>query len=72
MKLNANITLNSKRDRPDKIISHLFISKKSKHRQYTMLLSRKTPGKDDKKVKETMPLKAIERWGKCERNVLRN
>ena len=60
--------MNSKRDRIDRIISNLYISKKSKHRQYTISLTRKRPAKDDKKVKETMPKKiSIERWGKCKK-----
>ena len=66
-----HITLNSKRDRIDRIISNLYISKKSKHRQYTILLTRKRPAKDDKKVKETMPKKiSVERWGKCKKTKL--
>lgn len=59
-----HVSLNSKRDRIDNVISNLFISKKSKHMQFLIALSKKkTVDKD--KIKNSLPKRlASENWGK--------
>ena len=62
-----HISLNSKRDRIDKVIGNLLVAKKSKRRQFEILLSRKKvpPSKNDNKIKDTLPKKISEdRWSK--------
>ena len=60
-----HISPNSKRDRVDKVISNLCVAKKSKHRQFTIELSRKRPATGNLKVKDTMPKKiSVEKWAK--------
>ena len=60
-----HITLNSHRERLDEVIKNLFVSKKSKHRQFQIMLSRKRPCSDASKVKDSLPKKiSVEKWGK--------
>ena len=62
-----HISLNSKRDRIDRIIGNLFIAKIAKHRQFEISLSRKKNplSKIDTKVKDTLPKKiSVEKWSK--------
>ena len=60
-----HISLNGKRERIDQVISNLFVSKISKHRQFTIALSRKRPASGEIKVKDTMPKKiSVEKWSK--------
>ena len=57
-----HISLNSKRDHIDKVVGNLLVAKKSKRRQFEILLSRKKvpPSKNDNKIKDTLPKKISE------------
>ena len=58
-----HITLNSKRDRVDTVINNPFVARKSKRRQFEILLSRKSAVTNDETMKDTMPKKiSVEKW----------
>ena len=60
-----HITLNSKRDRIDKIIDNIFVAKNSKGKQYEIALSRKraSSNKNDQKIKDCLPKKiSVDNW----------
>ena len=60
-----HISLNGERERIDQVISNLFVSKISKHRQFAIALSRKRPSSGEIKVKDTMLKKiSVEKWSK--------
>ena len=61
-----HVTLNSKRDRLDGVVSNLLVAKISKHRQFEIAQSRKkTSSKTQEKMKESLPKKiAREKWSK--------
>lgn len=65
-----HISLNSKRDRIDKVISNLYIAKRSKHRQFTIALSKRKCTTTDQ-IKDMLPKKlASETWAKRPRKKL--